>query len=142
MHPKDPCKQEMCAYGPNQSTQILSTVTTCDVNCPKGFSYVNKDPLGKCCGECVHTECVFENKLYKPMQQWKSADNCTSYICEKKGNILMVSSSQEICPDVSSCPKDQLVDEGCCKICIKPVTIIENCKFLHFKQKYTFLIHI
>nr|XP_014086275.2 hemocytin [Bactrocera oleae] len=128
-HPTDPCKQETCAYGPNGSTLVVPTTETCDTYCPPGFKYENKQPELKCCGECVQEKCVLGNELYEEGATWTSADNCTTYTCLRKGEVLIVSSSQETCPDVTSCPNHLLVpsESGCCEVC-KPELIVENQK--------------
>ncbi|XP_037900754.1 hemocytin [Glossina fuscipes] len=115
--PRDPCKHEMCAYGPNDSTQVITTTDICEKKCLKGFKYVNADPI-KCCGECIQTACLHHDVLYEPEDIWKSEDNCTTYKCTKVGTSLIVNSAQETCPDVSQCFGELLEDEGgCCKIC-------------------------
>lgn len=126
-HPTDPCKQEMCAYGPNGSTLVITTTETCDTFCPPGFRYENKLPELKCCGDCVQEKCVLGKELYEEGATWTSADNCTTYSCLRKGEILIISSSQETCPDVKSCPGHLLVpsESGCCEMC-KPELIVEN----------------
>ncbi|XP_036327445.1 hemocytin-like [Rhagoletis pomonella] len=55
----------------------------------------------------------------KPQAVVYNADNCTIYSCQRKGEVLIVSSSQETCPDVSGCPAHLLVttEGGCCKLC-------------------------
>ncbi|XP_067647324.1 hemocytin isoform X2 [Eurosta solidaginis] len=118
-HPTDPCKQEMCVYGPSGSTQIIISTETCDTFCPRGFTYTNKQPALKCCGECVQEKCVLDEQLYEENAIWTSADNCTIYSCVRKGEVLIVSSAQETCPDVSACPAHLLVasEGGCCKLC-------------------------
>lgn len=117
MDPRDPCKHEMCAYGPNDSTQVITTTDVCEKKCLKGFKYVNADPT-KCCGECIQTACLHHDVLYEPEDTWKSTDNCTTYKCIKVGTSLIVNSAQETCPDVSQCFGELVEDEGgCCKIC-------------------------
>ncbi|XP_037934058.1 hemocytin isoform X2 [Teleopsis dalmanni] len=126
IHPHNACLHERCTYGPNGSTQILSTEETCNTSCPLGFTYKKMDS-SKCCGECIQTECLFESKLHKPEEEWKSADNCTSYKCIQKEDMLIVNSFKETCPDVSKCPSHLLIDEGCCKYC-KEEPVVENQK--------------
>ncbi|CAD7005484.1 unnamed protein product [Ceratitis capitata] len=117
-HPTDPCKQELCSYGPNGTTQLAATIETCDTFCPPGFVYVNKQPTLKCCGDCLQEKAT-----------WMSNDNCTTYNCLRKGEVLIVSSSQESCPDVSACPEHLLVpsESGCCELC-KPAPVVEDQK--------------
>lgn len=127
LHAKDVCKQEQCAYGPDGIAQVISTLEQCTTDCPAGYSYQKLDK-SKCCGECVQTSCVFENKLYDANAVWSSPDNCTHYICLKKDKLLMVSSSIEVCPDVSHCAAHLQYVEGCCNRC-KSEPIVENlCK--------------
>ncbi|SPP76371.1 hemocytin [Drosophila guanche] len=115
-HAKDVCKRETCSYGPDGNAQVLSTLELCSTDCAPGFSYQSVDK-SKCCGKCIQSSCVFEQKLYGVNDQWKSADNCTLYSCLKKDNQLMVTSSKEICPDVTGCLSHLLYQEGCCKRC-------------------------
>lgn len=126
-HPTDPCKQELCSYGPNGTTQLAATIETCDTFCPPGFVYVNKQPTLKCCGDCLQEKCVLGNKLFEEGATWMSNDNCTTYNCLRKGEVLIVSSSQESCPDVSACPEHLLVpsESGCCELC-KPAPVVED----------------
>lgn len=112
----NPCKHEFCTYGPNDVAQIITTIEECDKKCPLGSTYILKDSP-KCCGECRQTHCVFDNKLYKPNDKWLSADGCISYTCVENEWHLMVSSFKEICPSISHCRQEDIVQDGCCKIC-------------------------
>ncbi|ALC44456.1 Hml, partial [Drosophila busckii] len=123
-HAKEVCKQEQCAYGPDGNAQVVSTLERCDTDCPTGHSYQKLDK-SKCCGECVQTACIFEEKLYEPNASWSSPDNCTHYLCLQNDKLLMVSSSVDVCPDVTNCPKQLLHAEGCCKYC-KDEPVVEN----------------
>lgn len=124
VHAKDVCKQEQCSYGPNGNAQVISIQEQCITDCAPGYSYKKLDP-SKCCGECVQTSCIFEDKLYDVDALWSSPDNCTHYMCLKKDKVLMVSSSVEVCPDVSRCAPHNIYVEGCCKHC-KLEPIIES----------------
>lgn len=130
INPNDPCKHEQCTYGPNDSLIVSTLQETCDNKCAPGFEYMIKD-VTKCCGECIQTQCVFEGELFEPLQEWKSADNCTSYTCIRKNDILMVSSMRETCPDVSTCPEHLLSQEegSCCKYCKEEPKKEDFCKF-------------
>ncbi|XP_034481426.1 hemocytin [Drosophila innubila] len=124
LHAKDVCKLEQCSYGPNGNAQVVSTQETCKTDCAPGYSYQKLDKT-KCCGECVQTSCLFEQKLYEINAAWSSPDNCTHYMCLKKDKLLMVSSSIEVCPDVSHCAPSMLYVDGCCKLC-KSEPVIED----------------
>ncbi|XP_055854171.1 hemocytin [Episyrphus balteatus] len=118
--PEDPCIKNQCVYGPNDTTQVTKITEKCDTKCKKGYEYQRLD-LTECCGSCVQTQCIFDEKLYPVGEQWFSDDNCTTFTCENNDGQLLVSSSKEVCADVSKCPPEQLEDVGCCKIC-KPVS--------------------
>lgn len=128
-HSKDLCVHESCSYGPDGSSQVVSTLEQCVTDCAPGFSYQRVD-TSKCCGQCVQSSCIFEQKLYDVNAHWKSSDNCTSYICLKKDQQLMVSSSQEVCPDVGSCLSHLLYQDGCCKRCKVEPLVEDKCRLL------------
>lgn len=46
-----------------------------------------------------------------------SADNCTTYACERINDQFLVSSTKVVCPDISSCPDENIYIKGCCKYC-------------------------
>ncbi|KAH8270632.1 hypothetical protein KR018_012544 [Drosophila ironensis] len=115
-HAKDVCMHETCSYGSDGLPHVVSTLEQCVIDCAPGFSYKRENKL-KCCGKCIQTSCIFEEKLYEVDAHWKSADNCTSFSCLKKDHQLLVASSLEVCPDVSGCLSHLLYHDGCCKRC-------------------------
>lgn len=125
-HAKDVCKHESCVYGPDGKSQVVSTLEQCVTDCVQGFSYqrLNKTT---CCGKCVQTACVFDHQLYEINSHWKSADNCTSYSCLKKDDLVLVTTSQEVCPDVSSCLSHLLYQDGCCQRCKLEPIVADKC---------------
>lgn len=69
---------------------------------------------------------------------WQSADNCTTFSCENNTGQVVVTSSRELCPDVSHCDPQDLVNDTCCQICKeKPQDLSENTftSCLNFNQK-------
>jgi len=126
-HAKDVCKQETCSYGPDGNAQVVSTLEQCITDCAPGFSYQNLDKT-KCCGKCVQTSCIFEQKLYEVNAIWKSVDNCTTYSCLKKDDQFLVTTSNEVCPDVANCLSHLLYQDGCCQRCKLEPLIEDKCK--------------
>lgn len=113
-----PCIENLCSYGPSNTMIVSEKHETCDVSCPLGFEY-KKDKSGKCCGKCAQTKCAINDKLYSPGEKWLSPDNCTNYSCaynDNNGQIL-ITSSQETCPDISTCPFEYQKKKGCCVVC-------------------------
>ena len=82
---------------------------------------------GKCCGECVKTKCIVDNKLYDIGQSWSSDDNCTKFECDIKDGETMISSMMPTCPDISSCPILMRYKDGCCEKCKMETLSQKNC---------------
>lgn len=79
----------------------------------------------KCCGECVKTKCIADNKLYEIGDTWTSEDNCTTFECNIKDGQTLISSMMPTCPDVSTCPPSSLYTDGCCDMC-KPEALSQQ----------------
>lgn len=92
---------------------------------PQGFEL--KPIPGKCCGECVKTKCIVDNKLYEIGQAWLSPDNCTKYECNIKDGQTFISSSMPTCPDINSCPVLLRYKDGCCERCKMETMSQKNC---------------
>lgn len=81
----------------------------------------------KCCGECIKTKCVVENKLYEIGAEWTSTDNCTTFACNIKDGQTFISSMMPTCPDVSKCAPSLRYNDGCCEKCkLEPLSQL-NC---------------
>jgi integrin beta 3 len=87
-----------------------------------------KPIAGKCCGECVKTKCIMDDKLYKIGESWSSADNCTTYECNIKDTQTFISSMMPTCPDISSCPLTSRYKDGCCESCKLEVLSQTTCE--------------
>lgn len=48
---------------------------------------------------------------------WQSADNCTTFSCERDGEEFYTTSLRRPCPDVSACAPEDLLNETCCQVC-------------------------
>ncbi|CAK1545090.1 unnamed protein product [Leptosia nina] len=112
----DPCKNVTCSRDTSGRLTKTEAVQSCDTQCKLGWAY-QAPPGGQCCGQCAQEQCVVGGELKEPGATWKSMDNCTTYTCDKLGEEVFVSSSRVQCPDVSTCPPEDLFTEGCCQIC-------------------------
>ncbi|CAH0701554.1 unnamed protein product [Spodoptera exigua] len=124
--PTDPCKNITCARDFNGQLTHKESVATCSLQCNKGWTYV-APPAGVCCGHCVQTACVVDDKVVAPGTTWQSADNCTTYSCEVSGAEVLVSASSQLCPDVSHCAPDNLLNGTCCQICEERPEALSKC---------------
>lgn len=81
----------------------------------------------KCCGVCVKTKCVIDNKIYDVGASWKSSDNCTTFSCNIENDETYMTSMMPTCPDVSKCALPMIYTDGCCKKCkVEPLSQ-QNC---------------
>ncbi|CAB3239227.1 unnamed protein product [Arctia plantaginis] len=122
----DPCKHLTCSRDVNGRLTHQESMTTCTRNCKKGWKYQNPPP-NECCGHCVQDQCVVDDKLVSPGTTWQSADNCTTFTCDKSGEEVYVTSSRQACPDVSQCAPQYLVNETCCQVCEEPAQALSKC---------------
>ncbi|XP_062823680.1 mucin-5B isoform X2 [Anolis carolinensis] len=139
--PSDSCEECICTETQDPKTktnQIKCLPMKCSTECQKGFHYIQEE--GKCCGECVQTECVAElsfgtvsigvGQSYKDPQ-----DNCTQYLCTKLSDQFILSSTVKACQilDQSNCVPGttQTTPDGCCETC---VLLSHNCKITQKKQ--------
>nr|XP_053625822.1 hemocytin isoform X2 [Plodia interpunctella] len=122
----DPCKNMTCSRDENNKLAHVARVQTCDNNCRRGWVY--KLPAeGECCGRCVQDKCVLDDELKTPGEVWYSADNCTTYSCDKSGEEVQVSASRQSCPDVSGCDARDLVNGTCCVVCVEKPQALSTC---------------
>ncbi|XP_034943572.1 hemocytin, partial [Chelonus insularis] len=110
------CLIENCVVIDNEKVEIQKTVQNCNTSCEFGWEYQNPEE-GQCCGKCKQLFCVYEGILYKPHSIWFSKDNCTRYECQYHNDQFIVSVSLPVCQDVSSCPLENIYNNGCCDIC-------------------------
>lgn len=100
---------------------------------------------GQCCGECVKRKCMFNNKLYKIGEMWKSDDNCSFYECSANRidddvEEAKINSFKKSCPAVKNCPSDRMVIKDCCPYCQLDEHITKDSDksdFIHPTDKYT-----
>lgn len=83
--------------------------------CSKGSKY--EVPPGECCGKCVQFQCTIDDKVYNPGQFWHGKDNCTKFTCTKTNDNYYISSTSQVCPDISDCPVERQYVKGCCTLC-------------------------
>ncbi|XP_075969965.1 hemolectin isoform X2 [Anticarsia gemmatalis] len=122
----DPCKNITCARDLSGRLTQQESVTTCSRDCKRGWEY-KEPPADQCCGQCVQEYCVVDDRLVTPGSTWQSADNCTTYSCDKVGDSVVSSSSRQACPDVSHCPAEYLVNDTCCQMCEEPAQSLSKC---------------
>ncbi|KAL7040824.1 hypothetical protein ACKWTF_000531 [Chironomus riparius] len=121
----DACVKAQCAFDTNGNPIIKTQREICNTICQAGSEL--KPIPGKCCGECVKTKCIVENKLYDIGQTWSSDDNCTTFECNIKDGETMISSMMPTCPDISSCPILMRYKDGCCEKCKMESLSQKNC---------------
>lgn len=126
------------------STKFLSPITkssygggktSSNVLLLKGHEY--KLLPNKCCGECIKTKCVVDNKLYEIGAEWQSADNCTSFLCGIKDGQTVITSMMQTCPDISKCPPLMRYRDGCCEKCKMETLSQHNCLPETLAEAYT-----
>lgn len=91
----------------------------------QGFEY--KSISNKCCGECVKTKCIADNKLYEIGENWYSDDNCTTFVCNIQDGQILITSEKPTCPDISSCLPQNRYNDGCCEKCKLESLSQKNC---------------
>ncbi|CAK1581500.1 unnamed protein product [Parnassius mnemosyne] len=116
----NPCVNITCARDASGQLAHKESTESCARDCPRGWRYAAPG-AGLCCGKCVQEACVVDDQLRKPGETWQSADNCTTYACDQDGEEFFTKSSYQLCPDVSNCAAEDLVNETCCQVCkLKP----------------------
>uniref|UniRef100_A0A2A4J1D5 VWFC domain-containing protein n=1 Tax=Heliothis virescens TaxID=7102 RepID=A0A2A4J1D5_HELVI len=124
--PTEPCKNTSCARDYNGRLTHKDSVQACPRGCRRGWAAVPPPP-GVCCGGCVQTHCVVDDKVIAPGTVWQSPDNCTTYTCDKSGDDVYVTSSPPVCPDVSACKPEHIVNDTCCRVCKEPPENLSKC---------------
>ncbi|XP_028169728.1 hemocytin-like [Ostrinia furnacalis] len=122
----DPCKNLTCSRDVTGRLTHAASVEACSYECKRGWGY-RAPPPGVCCGRCVQEKCLLDDELVEPGTTWYSADNCTTYTCEKLGEDLLVTSARETCPDVSDCDPEDLVNDTCCQVCKEKPMALSTC---------------
>ncbi|KAG6461849.1 hypothetical protein O3G_MSEX012891 [Manduca sexta] len=112
----NPCVNVSCSRDADGKLAHTESVQACDKSCRRGWSYRAPAPA-QCCGRCVQSACVLPDRLVEPGSTWQSEDNCTTYSCDQAGEEIFVTSARPICPDVSKCEPEDLVNETCCQVC-------------------------
>lgn len=91
----------------------------------KGFEF--KSIPNQCCGECIKTKCIVDNKLYNFGEKWQNEnDNCTTFECDVNDGQIVIKSNKRTCPDISKCPSKKRTSDGCCEFCIQSESL-KNC---------------
>ncbi|KAK3526304.1 hypothetical protein QTP70_022760 [Hemibagrus guttatus] len=128
--PTGSCEVCVCGLTVNSSSNLLNTECTpmdCNTTCPMGFSY--EDVPGKCCGNCVQKQCVYQdadqsNKITTAEvgQSWTHPSKpCVTFNCTKVNNVFVLVKIPPSCPEYN--PQDcipgteQITSDGCCKTC-------------------------
>ncbi|XP_026747695.1 hemocytin-like [Trichoplusia ni] len=122
----DPCKNVTCARDASGRLTQQESVATCAEDCRRGWLYERPAP-GVCCGHCRQKDCVVDDKLIPPGTTWHSDDNCTTYSCDQTGEEVFVTSSKQLCPDVSACAPENLVNDTCCQVCEEHPEALSKC---------------
>lgn len=91
----------------------------------------------KCCGACIKTKCIVDNKLYDVGAEWKSPDNCTTFVCSINDGQTFISSMSPTCPDVSKCSPLMRYSDGCCEKCKLETLSQHNCLAESLAEKVT-----
>lgn len=113
---QDACLTKLCVWGPAGETKEQDEIEQCPRKvCDPGHEL--KASTVECCGKCVQTKCLMENNLHALGDQWKSADNCTTFKCIEMNDVLIVTSMVETCPNVTDCPANLRYMKGCCQLC-------------------------
>ncbi|KAM3961249.1 LOW QUALITY PROTEIN: hemolectin [Aphomia sociella] len=121
----DPCKNVSCIRDESGRLTQSASVQHCERECPRGRRY--QPPTTSCCGRCEPAQCIHDDRLREPGESWQSADNCTTYSCDKSGDELSVTMSRETCPDVSRCAPEDIVNTTCCQICVEKPQALSKC---------------
>ncbi|CAH2073181.1 unnamed protein product, partial [Iphiclides podalirius] len=122
----DPCANVTCARDPTGALAHKESAESCVRECPRGWHYAEPPP-GRCCGRCDQHACLVDDALRAAGETWQSADNCTTYSCERDGNEFFTTSSRRPCPDVSDCAPENLVNETCCQVCKLQPSPLSTC---------------
>uniref|UniRef100_A0A182JMG1 Multicopper oxidase n=1 Tax=Anopheles atroparvus TaxID=41427 RepID=A0A182JMG1_ANOAO len=109
------CVNYECLRNEANETFINSIGIECNTTCPEGFEAQLSD--NHCCPQCVQARCKFDERFYREGESWESPDGCVVYRCAKEDGFLAISSSRKQCPVVDSCPVQDLIDSGCCRVC-------------------------
>ncbi|KFB43437.1 laccase 1 [Anopheles sinensis] len=109
------CVNYECLRNEANETFINSIGIECNTTCPEGFEAQLSD--NHCCPQCVQARCKFDERFYRAGESWESPDGCLEYRCNKEDGFFAISSSRKQCPPVGNCPTQDLVDNGCCKVC-------------------------
>jgi len=104
---------------------VWASALLCLCSIPKGYEL--KPIPNKCCGECIKTKCVVDNKLYSIGEEWSSVDNCTQFACNIKDGQTFISTMAPTCPDISTCSPAQRYNDGCCEKCKLEALTQHNC---------------
>ncbi|XP_077316210.1 mucin-5B-like isoform X3 [Lithobates pipiens] len=137
----DKCKNCVCSYS-DSGAEILCTDVPCNKQCPLGYELMNS--TSDCCGDCIQTHCVINDKdglsLLQPGESRKSKyDSCKVYNCTLIKGQFSTSVSQTPCPyfNEDNCVPGtiELSPNGCCKQCIETSP---SCKL---NQKLEYLSH-
>ncbi|KAI8434618.1 hypothetical protein MSG28_003153 [Choristoneura fumiferana] len=111
----DPCTNYSCARDGTGRLAHAPRVQSCVTECKRGW-VLEPPPQGVCCGHCRQAQCVVDNEYIDTGSTWQSADNCTTYTCERDGDSVLTTSARVACPDVSACAPEDLVNETCCQV--------------------------
>ncbi|RVE53530.1 hypothetical protein evm_001900, partial [Chilo suppressalis] len=122
----DPCKNITCSRDATGTIAHSESVETCSRDCSRGWVYEEPES-GVCCGRCVQDSCIVEDELKKPGSTWSSPDNCTTFSCTRVGADLIVSAARPVCPDVSHCPPQLIVNGTCCQTCEPKADDLSKC---------------
>nr|XP_034840347.1 hemocytin-like [Maniola hyperantus] len=116
----NPCKNFTCTRDVTGRLSHEASVESCTKECSVEQKYV-EPAAGVCCGHCVQDKCVVGEELKQLGESWQSPDNCTTYSCDGSIGQVVVTSAPELCPDVSGCAPENLVNQSCCQVCkLKP----------------------
>ncbi|KAI8434620.1 hypothetical protein MSG28_003153 [Choristoneura fumiferana] len=108
-------RQGSVREGKNLRSAWPPRVQSCAAECKRGW-VLKPLPKGVCCGHCRQAQCVVANEHIDTGSTWQSADNCTTYTCERDGDSVLTTSARVACPDVSACAPEDLVNETCCQV--------------------------
>ncbi|XP_065200216.1 hemocytin isoform X2 [Planococcus citri] len=122
----DPCRTMHCVQNSETGeVSIEQVIQLCNTTCDLGERYVkSRDDV--CCGRCIQEMCVDENlTLHYPNTSWNSSDGCIKYECTPE---LKMTAFVEVCPDVTDCPEESIINKGCCRECKKQSYSQVNCE--------------
>ncbi|GLH02043.1 Hemocytin [Gryllus bimaculatus] len=160
----DDCTEYFCLLI-NGTVQIDSVTESCP-ELPKemkeDYLIVEKKVEGKCCKSPEFKGCKYKGVIYKAEDTWTSTENpCAKYTCEllssgqliKKESIetcstncsqYQIESTSELCPSelqLSSCPKDKIYQDKCCRRCMpSPEPSIKECQLKGITASDSFII--